>query len=353
MPQPEGAALDFGYSPILTNVGLNLMPKLDQFIGRRIAPNVPVASPVGNFNFWTPDDFLRRDGKKLANYEAAPIGGFASKQLPFVVENFGAATAYTARDLANARIGGQTDQRFKNSKARWVITKGVLELEFRVQALFQTAANWTLTAAGVTASPTSVQFVQWDQAASTPVDDVLLWKRKVRLLTGYEPNTIIIPDLVWLALRKNASLIDRIKYGGTMDRPTEINLAQLKALFEIDNIYVPKAVYNSAAEGATAVFADIWSKTVWMGYVAANPGLDEPSAAYHFSWTGDTANGLPSGIPSGEGPVSFGARMNEEGLFIREFPDYPRAAMVIEGMLWTSPNVVSAGLGMTFTAPIA
>lgn len=353
MPQPEGAGLNFGFSPILTNVGLNLLPKLDQFIVRKIAPPVSVASPSGVYNFWTPDDFLRRDGKIIANYEAVPIGGFASTQLSFTVQNFGAASAYTARDLADARRGGTSDQALKNAKTRWVVTKGLLELEFRGSVLFQTAANWTSTVAGVTSGPSASQFIQWDQAASSPVDDILLWKRNVRLLTGYEPNTLVIPDKVWLALRKNTSLIDRIKYGGTMDRPTEITLDQLKALFEIQNIYVPKGVYNSAAEGATAVFADIWTTTVWMGYVAASPGMQEPSAAYNFSWTGDTSNGLPAGMGTGQGPQSFGSMMNEEGLFLREYIDAPRSAVVIEGTLWTTPNVVSAGLGMTFTAPIA
>lgn len=355
MPMPEGAALNFGFNPILTQVGVNLLPRLDQFIARRIAPNVPVASPVGAYNFWTPDDFLRRNGKEIANYEAVPLGGFATQQLSYAVKNFGIGTPYTAMDLANARRGGMSDQAFKNAKARWVTTQALLELEFRAQALFQTAANWTTTRAGVTSGPSASQFIQWDQAASSPVDDVLAWKRLMRLLTGYEPNTMIITEPVWLALRKNASMIDRIKYGGTMDRPTEITIDQVKALFEIQNIYIPKATFNSAADGVTTpVFGDIWSaKTVWLGYVAAQAGFEEPSAAYHFSWNGDTSQGLPAGMDSGMGPQPFGSAQNEEGLFVREYPDLPRSAYVIEGTLWTSPNVVAPGLGLTATAAIA
>lgn len=356
MPQPEGSQLDFGYSPILTNIGVNYLPKLDQFVGRRVFPNVPTASPTGIYNIWNQGDFLRRAGKEIANYEAVPLGGFATTQGTFNVKNWGVGTPYTGRDLANARRGGITDQAFKNAKARWVTTQGVLELEFRVRDLIQTTGNWTTTIAGVTSGPSASQFVQWDQAASTPVDDVLLRKRQMRLLTGFEPNTMIIPELPLLALRKNPQVIARATpgfYGAGVNVPVQVSVDQLKALFGIQNILTPLSVYNSAAEGQTAVLADIWSNTVWLGYVSPTPTMDDPSAGYQFSWTGDTTAGLPSSVPVGEGPQNFGSVMNNEGLFIREYLDQPRAARVIEGMIWTSPNVVGPSLGMTWTAPIA
>lgn len=354
MPQPEGAQLNFGFSPILTNVGLNLLPKLDQYIGASLLPSVGVASPVGTYNFWNPGDFLRRNGKKIANYEAVPLGGFASKQLTYSVTNWGVGTPYTNVDLANARRGGMSDQQFKNNKARWVTTQGVLEKEFRVQALIQTTGNWTTTYAGVASAPNATQFVAWDQAAATPVDDVKVWKRAMRLITGYEPNTMVIPEKVVMALFKNAQILDRVKTSLTGDnggKPVQVEMAHLESLFAV-TILCPKGVYNSAAEGQTDVFADIWTYTImWLGYVSKTPSIDEPSAGYVFNWTGNTGEGLPAGL-TGEGPQMPGAAENNEGLFIREYMDIPKGATVIEGMLWGSPNVVSADLGATFTATI-
>lgn len=355
MPQPEGAQLDFGYSPILTGVGLNFLPKIDQYIGPKIFPTVPVASPVGIYNVWKMGDFLRRNGKEIANYEVVPLGGFATGQQTYNVTNWGVGTPYTARDLAHARRGGMSDQAFKNAKARWVTTQGVLEKEFRVQALIQTTANWTTTIAGVNSGPSSVQFVRWDQAAATPVDDVLLWKRKMRLLTGYTPNSMVIPESVILALKKNAQIQDRVKVSLTGDngqRPVQITNDHIKALLELENMWVPTGVYNSAAEGQTDVITDIWTQTImWLGYVTSSPSPEEPSAGYDFAWTGDVSEGIPGGL-TGEGPQNFGAVKNDQGLFIREYMDLPRAARVIEGMIWSSPNVVGAALGMTWTAAI-
>lgn len=352
MPMPEGAALDFGYSGILTSVALNYLPKLDDFIAGKIFPTVPVAASDGKYNIWKQGDFLRRNGKQIANYEAVPLGGFASAQGSYSVQNWGVGTPYTARDLANARRGGTSDQAFKNAKTRWVVTQGVLEWEFRVQSLIQTTGNWTTTIAGVASAPSAVQFVAWDQAAATPVDDVDLWKRNLRLLTGFRPNTMIIPEKVWLALRKNTNLIDRIKYDGTQARPTEVSLDQIKGLFGIPNIYIPLSVYNNAAEGQTDVFVDLWTQTImWLGYVADAPSNETPSAGYSFSWTGDTSEGLPADL-RGAGPANFDAVQNEQGLFMREYVNRERAAVIIEGMLWKSPNVTSAALGMTWTATV-
>lgn len=356
MPMPEGAQLNFGYSPLLTKVGLNLLPSLDQFIGGKIFPTVPVGSPVGTYNIWTAADFLRRNGKVISNYEAVPLGGFSSSQATYSVTNWGLGTPYTNRDLADARRGGMSDQQFKNNKARWVTTQGVLEKEFRVKTLIETTANWTTTIAGVASAPSASQFIQWDQAASTPVDDVIFRKRQMRLLTGFEPNSMVIPETVMISLQKNAQIQDRVKVawaGAGPDRPVQINYDHIKLLFGLENLWVPKGVYNSAAEGQAATIVDIWAqKQMWLGFVQSTPSFDTPSAGYTFAWTGGAGDGMPGGL-TGAGPNNLGSIENDQGLFVREYLDPPRAATIIEGMLWGSPNVVSADLGMTWTAAVA
>lgn len=351
MPMPEGLDLASGYSPILTNIGLSFLPKLDQFIARKVFPVVPTAVPAGQYNVWGFEDFLRRQGKRIANYEAVPLAGFNKSKASYSVDNWGLGTPYTARDLAEARAHGTPDQKFKNAKSRFVITQGVLELEFRFRDLVQTAANWTTTMNGVTTAPDGITtFLKWNQTAADPVDLILRQKRRMRFLSGgFTPNTMILPDQVWIEMRNLASMIDKIKYGGTMDRPTEVTLQQFQALTGLKNIYVTESVYNTAAEGQPANIVDMYTDTVWLGYVNDDPGIDEPSAGYQFSWTGSTTVGLPVGTPGGEGPNNFDSVENEEGLFMRDYFDKPRAAWIIEAMLWRTPNVVAPSLGMTFT----
>jgi hypothetical protein len=358
MPQPEGNQLSFGFSGILTTVAINYLPDLTQFIGQSLLPDLPVAAAAGAYNIWKQGDFLRRQGKTLANYEAAPMGGYSSGQGTYKVSNWALATPYTNRDIMDAVRGGQTPQQFRNNKTRFIVTQGVLEQEFRVKTLIQTTANWGTTIAGVQSGSDGVtQFIRWDQAASTPVDDIDLWKRRMRLMSGFTPNTLVIPELVWLQLKKNAQVIARITpgfYGAGKAAPVEVSVDQLKALFGIPNIYIPVSVYNSAQEGQPDVLTDIWSNTMWLGYVNATPSPDTPSAAYNMAWTGDNVEGLPAGMTTADlpGPQMMGATKNESGIFMRQFPDVPRGAMVIEGQIFWSPNVVAPTLGMTWTAPI-
>jgi len=353
MPMPEGAALNQGFSPILTSFALNYIPKLTQFIAKSIFPNVPVASPSGAFNIWKQGDFYRRTMKKLGNYEASPIGGFSTGKGTYTVGKYGIATMYTAQDLAEARRGGTSDQFLINAKTQYVTTQGVLELELQTASLVQTSGNWTTTRAGVTSSPSGSQFIQWDQAASQPIDDIIAYIEILRLLTGFKPNTMILPIQVMNMLRKNPQIISRITYGGTMAEPTQISMQVLKDLFLIDNILVPEGVYNTAAEGQTDALTYIWGKTVWLGYVASAPSMTEPSAGYHYSWVGDTTQGLPQGVAAGVGPADFGSIMSPEGLFIRYYQQNRPNAQFIESELFTTPNVVGADLGMTLTAVIA
>lgn len=354
MPMPEGGQLNQSVSPALTNIASNFIPKLDQYVAKQIFPNVPVASPSGQYNIWLQGDFLRRSMKKLANAEPTPVGGFSTDKNTFAVGRYGISSNYTSQDLAEARRGGTNDQMLINSKVQYVTTQAVLELELQTATLITTSGNWSLAVTGVTSGAVAgTSFLQWDRPTSQPIDDVLDLKERMRLATGYAPNKMIIPQVVWIALRRNPQLLSRIIYDGQQNKPAQVTLNQLQALFEIDNIIIATGVYNTAAEGATDSLAYIWGKYVWLGYVTSAPSITEPSAGYHFSWVGDTTNGLPQGVASGQGPNTWGSVLSPEGIFIKHYHTDRPDAMWVESELFTTPNVVAKSLGTLMTGVIA
>lgn len=351
MPQPEGAALHHNYNPIITGLAQGLLRGLlTQYIARNVFPNIPVASPSGMFTKWNRGDFMRRTAKKLANYESPPVGGFGTGQGNFLVERYGLATNWTRMDLANAARGGTSRADFENAKNLYVVGGNLLELEIQTAGLIQTTGSWTNTWAGVASAPGANQFVKWSSASSDPVDDMNKIKKLFRDTVGFNPNTVILPENIAMALEKNQNLIDRIKYSGTMDRPMEVTLNQLQALWKIERILTPEGRYNQAAEGAADSFQPIWNDTVWVGYTTPTPSPEQPSAGYHFSWTGDVATGLPQGVDPSEGPQNWDAVRNDEGIFMRRFRENRPNATFLEGELFTTPNVVAKDLGMTLTA---
>lgn len=352
MPQPEGAALHHNFNPILTSLAQGLLRGLtSQFIARQIFPNLPVAIPNGMYTKWNRGDFMRRTAKKLANMEPVPLGGFGTGEGSFKVDTYGLGTNWTAKDLANARAAGTSEADFIGAKNLYVVRGCLLELEIQTAALVQTAANWGTAWTGVNSGPTANQFIKWSQGASDPVDNMDQSKKVFRDTIGFDPNTLVMSEDIYFALRKNANLIDRIKYGGTMDRPTQVTMDQIKMLFEMDRIFVPTSRYNTAKEGAADAFSPVWNNVMWLGYTTDTPSPDQPSAGYHFSWTGDTANGLPRGVAdeTGAGPQAWDAVRNDEGIFIRRFRENRPNAEFLEGELFTTPQVVAKDLGMTWT----
>jgi hypothetical protein len=72
---------------------------------------------------------------------------------------------------------------------------------------------WGTDRTGVaSAAPTGNQFLQWDNAGSTPIEDVTSQIIAFRELTGYAPNTMVIGAYVLQALRNHPEILDRIKY---------------------------------------------------------------------------------------------------------------------------------------------
>lgn len=353
MPQPEGAGINQNVSPYLTGIAVGMMPRLQGFVASRVAPTIPVAAPSGAYMKWNAGDFMRRGGKKLSNYEAPPIEGFGTGSGTYKTSKWGVSTVYTAQDVAEARIGGVSEAELRLAKTEFVTGKGALEREIKTAAVVQTAGNWSGTKAGVTSGPNANQFIQWDQAASDPVQDVQKIRTAVQLITGQKINKMVLPVQVKDALLRNANLIDRIKYGGTMDRPTQVTVDQLKALFEIDDIVIPEATYNAAAEGAADNFQYVWGTTVWFGFVTPTPSRQTFSALYNFAWSGDTTAGLPAGVGSGSGPQDWGAVRSSEGIFIRSYLSDRPQGQFVDAETFDDPNVVSAALGYTLTAPIA
>ena len=347
---PEGNALTHGISPILTDMAISFLPDYSNLIARQVFPNVPVAAPSGQYNYWTQDDFLRQDAKKLGNREAAPEVDFSTSTGTYSVSAYGSAASWTNREGSEAAIGGIDPQDLINAKLQLTVGKSLLALESQTSTLIQTAANWYGTAAGVASGPSGAQFLQFDSASSDPVQTVLAWRRNFHKNNGiYFPNTMILPGYIFDALQSNAALKDRIKYTGTQGDPTEITLNMLKALFKIPNILVPEGAYNTAKQGQTKSISYFWGNNVWMGHVAPTAGKYTPSAGYHYSWTGATNQGLPGGMASTGGPQNMGSVRNAEGLFVERYQTVRPKLDWVETTIWTTPNVTSSDLGFLFT----
>ena len=154
-----------------------------------------------------------------------------------------------------------------------VVSEGIrLSHEKMVADLVQDPASYpvdhTLALAGTD---------QFSDPASDPegvIDDA---RNTIRSKVVREPNTLVIGYRTWRALKRHPQLRAIL----ADDRPRLLQLADLRELFEIENVVVGRAVYADAADN----FADVWGDTAILAYVPANAGGERSAYDPSFGYT--------------------------------------------------------------------
>ncbi|MBU0801430.1 MAG: hypothetical protein KKA05_10585 [Alphaproteobacteria bacterium] len=342
MPQPEGRRLTQNISVVLTNMAMSYLPNLTQFVARRVFPRVTVGAPEGSYNILTRSDFLRPVVKKLANHEAAPIGGFNFTQGQYSTEEYGIAANWTDRDLVRANVGGIGAAGLIRAKTLYVTIQSLLGLELDTANLIRTPGNWAFSATGVAAAPGAGEFLKWSDAASDPIGQVKQIILAMTLASGFKPNKMIIPPTVIAQLSEHPDFLGRVLYGGTNGQPAMVNIDALKSLFEIQDVVVPGGVVNLGKEDQADNIDWIWGSDVWIGFAPAEASMEMPSAGYHFAWNGQ----------DGTIPAPFQGPSNENGLFIRRYTENRPAAYFVESRYYTVPKVTGSSLGYLLASAV-
>lgn len=137
-------------------------------------------------------------------------------------------------------------------------------LEYDVAAIATDSTQYA------TANYSDLTGKEWnDYSASDPLGDVEAAKATVHAATGEEPNVLILGHKVYAALRNHPKIKDMIKYTQT----GKVTLELLAELFDVDEVVDAKALYNSAAEGATRSLSYIWGSNAILAVRPASMGL--------------------------------------------------------------------------------
>lgn len=141
----------------------------------------------------------------------------------------------------------------------------LIEREIAAMTLATTAANYP---AALTQSLTDGV-----STLTSPGGDIESLRRTamsaVRTACGKTPNAALISRTGFEALCAAPSVVDRIKYvnGARAD------IEQIRNLLGVDELIIGGAIYNSAAEGATATNADIWPDDLL--FFVKNPSMSK------------------------------------------------------------------------------
>ena len=282
MAQPT--ASDVHVNRPLTNISIAFMQDQTVFVADQVFPNVPVEKQSDVYYEYDRHYFNRDEMEVRAPATESAGGHYTVDATP----NYYAPVFAFHHDIDDQRRANTDNPLNPDREATDIVTtKGLIKREKTWAAGHFASGIWDTDMDGVAAGPVAGEFLQWNDAASTPVDDVEDGKATVLEATGFEPNTLVVGYAVWKALKRHPDVVDLIKYGQTPGSPAVVTLQALAQILELERILVMKAVETTTAEGAaTQTSAFIGGKKALLCYSAPNPGLMVPSAGYTFSWTG-------------------------------------------------------------------
>jgi hypothetical protein len=269
----------------LTNISIAFMQNATNFVADRIFPNVPVSKQSDRYYTYDRGFFNRNEMQKRAPGTETKGIGYAVDNTPtYFADVWGIHHDIPDQVRANADTVISPDRDASNLVAH----QALIRKEVSFAANYFTTGLWTTTMTGVNSAPTGSQVLRWNDANSTPIEDIATGKRVVAESTGYEPNKLVLGRAVYDVLKNHPDIVDRIKHSGGVgnDNPAKVNIRTMAALFEVEEILVMNGIQNTAAEGVTNAHSFIGGKHALLCYSAPSPGLMVPTAGYTFSWTG-------------------------------------------------------------------
>ena len=116
---------------------------------------------------------------------------------------------------------------------------------------------------------------QFTHYQSDPVEVIDYAKNVINGKIGIDPNTLVMGQDVWNALKKNNKLQKLL--ASTNDKI--IRLEHLKSFFEVDNIVIGKAIYTNEKDE----FARIWGNNIVLAYVPQLNSRTEYDPSYGYT----------------------------------------------------------------------
>jgi len=267
MPQPTQSQVHV--DAILTNMSIAYMNEMDSFVASRVFPTVNVQKQSDKYFTYTQADFYRDQAKTRADGTESAGSGYG----------LSTATYSSAVWALHKDIG---DQVRANSDAPLdpdMDATRFLTHQMMIRQERDWASNFFTTGVWDTDSTPSTL---WSASGSDPIGNIETGKNTILSDTGYLANTLVLSYNTYSVLKNHPDFVDRFKYTSA----DSIGPDLMARILEVDNVFVMKGVYNSAAEGASASYAQIGDKDALLCYVAPQAGLMTASAGYNFVWTG-------------------------------------------------------------------
>lgn len=258
----------------LTNISIAYLQNAVNFVATKVFPNIPVSKQSDAYYTYDRGEFNRDEMKERAPGTESAGGSYTLDNTPTY---FASVYAFHKDIPDQVRSNADSVLAPDREATAYVTHKALIKREKLWAASYFATGVWTTET-----TPANL----WDTATSTPIEDIETGKNTILESTGFDANTLVLGKKVYSALKNHPDIVDRIKYGQTPGQPAITTLEALMGLFEVERLFIMKAIENTAKEGATNVHSFIGGNHALLCHSAPSPGIMTPSAGYIFSWTG-------------------------------------------------------------------
>ena len=248
------------------------------FIGTKVMPLTPVATQTGVYPVLPKEVMM-----KIQDTKRAMRGKYPSSDWQFE-EGFYSTSENGWEEQIDDRERRLYASKFDSDaiatqRAVGVILRGQ---EKRIADMVFNASNFT--AHGITH--------EWDDAANAvPITDVSTGKNAIRSACGMLPNTLIISYSTYENLKVCKQIRDLLQYTFPGIDIGKLQPNQLAQIFDIPQVLVGGAVYDSGKKGQSATVTDIWFNEYAMLTIVSNSSnISEPCLGRTFMWTADAGS---------------------------------------------------------------
>jgi len=276
MPQPTRGMVHIDRA--LTNISVAYAQSAEMFVADRVFPIVNVQKQSDLYFKYAKEDWLRDEARMRAPGTESAGGMYEIETAEYFCKKYAFHRNITEEDRVNQDQPLNVDQ----DSVQFITQKLLLKRENLWANQFFTDGVWGTDMVGVDSSPTSGQFLRWDEDGSEPIEDISKGKMHMASLTGFKPNTLVLGAEVYEALRNHDDILSRIVFTQRGIVTADI----LSALFDVERVVVGWAIQNEANKGASEDTDFLLGKHALLAYSPPSAGLKQPAAGYVFAWTG-------------------------------------------------------------------
>ena len=256
------------FNPVLTLTAQKFMQDSSAFVGRRLFPLFFTALQAANYYVFNRENLLNAP----ANIRRGPASRYARQLMTlsgdsYSCQNYGVEEPVD--DEERAKYGSAVDA--DNAAIRRGVGTILISHEMRVRDKIYNSV----------AIPNSTPATKWDQAESTPIQDVRAMRESIHANCGMEATTLCVNRAVFNVLCDHPQILERIKYSERGVITREI----LAAVFGVEEVLVAGGVVNGAAEGLALNPGSIWGDTVILAHVESAQDLSAPNFGRTFAWS--------------------------------------------------------------------